>query len=70
MKKQTVYFKSGGESGNIYHIIALVRNTLRKQRRIADFNELLSRVQNSHSYKEALKIIREYVDLKDEYGKF
>lgn len=70
MEKPIVKFRSNGESGNIYYILMLTRNALRKQRRITDYNELWSRVQNSGSYREALEIIREYVDLQDEDGKY
>lgn len=63
--KSAVCFESKGVSGNIFYILGMVQKELRKQRRINDFNELRDRVYNSHSYKEALSIIREYVDLID-----
>lgn len=63
--KPVVYFQSKGESGNIYYILGMVQRELRKQRKINDFNELRDRVYNSHSYEEALSVIREYVDLID-----
>ena len=65
MKKATVIFDGRGPSGNIYYIIGMVRDELRKQRRINDFNTMRDRVFESKSYKEALAIIREYVDLID-----
>lgn len=68
-KKGTVVFSSQGESGNIYHILILVRSTLRKQRRIQDYNDCRDRVLNSDSYKTALGIIREYVELLDSDGR-
>lgn len=64
------HFDSGKESGNIYHILGAVSNFMRKQRRINEWNDLSQRVLNSHSYEEALKIIREYVDLVDDANKF
>ena len=70
MNKPTVHFKSHGQSGNIYWILAAVRKVLQKQSRITDFNNMWERVQNSGSYTEALAIIREYVDLIDDDGRF
>lgn len=68
MKKLIVKFDSRGFSGNIYHVLGLTREALKKQRRINDYNECWERVQKSHSYDEALKIIREYINLIDERG--
>lgn len=65
MKKPIVTFDSRGPSGNIYYILGAVRNALCKQRRIIDYNNMWERVQHAGSYEEALKIIREYVDLID-----
>lgn len=70
MKKPVVQFNSIGESGNIFFILAKVRNALRKQSRIQDYNDCWERVQNSHSYEEALKVIREYADLIDLDNKY
>ena len=66
--KPTIKFQSTKESGNIFFILAKVRDELRKQRRINDYNELWEKVSNSKSYEEALKHIREVVDLIDEDG--
>lgn len=68
MKKPIIEFDSRGPSGNVFYILSLVRNELRKQRRIIDYNNCWERVQNSHSYEGALTIIREYVDLIDTRG--
>ena len=68
MNKPTVHFHSCGESGNIFWILVAVKTALRKQRRIADYNNLRDRVTASGSYNEALAIIREYVDLIDDDG--
>ncbi len=70
MQKAVVKFNGNGPSGNIYCILGAVRNELRKQRRILDYNEMWERVQTSNSYEDALKIIREYVDLIDLDGRF
>ena len=69
MKKPIIHFESRGPSGNIFWILGTVRNALRKQRRINDYNDLRDRVLASHSYREALTIIREYVDLIDDDGR-
>lgn len=65
MEKPVIEFDSTGPSGNIFYILGLVRTVLRKQRRIIDYNNCWKRVINSHSYNEALEIIKEYVDLVD-----
>ena len=65
MEKATVIFDSRGPSGNIYYIIGMARDELRKQRRIIDFNNMRDRVFESNSYEEALGIIKEYVNLID-----
>ena len=65
MKKPVVIYNPKGESGNIFYILAMVRNALRKQRRIQDYNDCWERVQKCTSYQEALEVIKEYVDLKE-----
>lgn len=60
-----IYFNSQSESGNIFFILASVRKELKKQQRMTDFNILSEKIHNSHSYKEALDIVREYVNLID-----
>jgi len=68
--KAKVEFRSGGESGNIYAILARVRAVLRALGRIQDYNDLWQAVSNSHSYTEALGLIRQTVDLVDLDGNF
>lgn len=68
MKKPIVKYNSKGESGNIFFILAKVRNVLRKQRRINDYNELWCKVQLSMSFEEALEHINQYVELVDEFS--
>lgn len=67
--KPKIEFHSSGESGNIHWVLAKLRDALRKQRRIIDYNEAWERVQKSGSYTEALAIIREYADLTDLDGR-
>lgn len=66
MKRPEVHYQSSHESGNIFAILALVRNVLRKERRINEFNELRDRVLKSGSYQNALDIISEKVNLIDD----
>lgn len=67
MKQPEVHFASCHESGNIYAVLGLVRNALRKQRRYTDYNNLRDRVLNeAGSYVEALSMIREVVTLIDD----
>lgn len=68
MEKPIVYFRSRHESGNIFFILGMVRNVMRKQRRITEYNELRDRVTNAGSYQEALEIIREKINLIDNDG--
>jgi len=65
MNKPKIEFNSRGESGNIYFVLALVRKEFCKQKRITEYNKIYKRVITSGSYAEALKIIREKVDLTD-----
>lgn len=70
MTKPKVEFRSRGPEGNIFFILAKVRDALRKQNRITDYNNLWERVQNCKSYQEALSEIRKIVDLTDLDGAF
>lgn len=65
MEKPRVVFESNGPSGNVFHVIGMVQQALRKQHRIKEYNEMWERVSNSDSYPEALAIMREYVELVD-----
>ena len=64
--KPTIHYRSRHESGNIFWILASVRDVLQKQRRITDYNDLRDRVMNSGSYREALEHIGQYVTLVDD----
>lgn len=70
MKRPEVHYQSRHETGNIFAILALVRNVLRKERRINEFNELHDRVLKSGSYENALDIINEKVRLIDDDNPF
>jgi hypothetical protein len=63
MKKPIVEYTRKGPRGNVYYILGQVRDALRKQHRITDYTNKWERVQNCHSYEEALDIMKEYVEL-------
>jgi len=65
VEKPIIQYDSRGASGNIYYILGMVSQALRKQRRYTDFNNLRDRVFECHSYEKALKIIGETVTLID-----
>jgi hypothetical protein len=65
MKKPVLEYDSRGESGNIFWILGQVRRILQKQSRITAYNEMWEKVQNTHSYNEALEIIGKEVTLID-----
>ena len=65
-----IYFNSLGPSGNIFAILGAVSATMKKQRRITEYNTMRDRVFEAQSYEEALTIIREYVELIDLDKKF
>lgn len=70
MERPRVEFHSSSAEGNINYILGKVRDVLRKQRRINDYNELWERVQKSGNYQNALAEIRKIVDLTDLDGRF
>lgn len=65
-KKAVIHYQSRHETGNVHFIMAMVRDQMRKERRITDWNNAYERVMNSHSYEEALKILGELVELVDD----
>lgn len=67
MKREnpTIVINSKSPQGNIYHILGLVSVELRHQSRIIEYNDLRDQVLNCTSYEEAIKIIREHVNLID-----
>lgn len=53
-----------GPDGNIYFLLIKVREILRKQKRINDYNELWEEIQKG-SYSRALYLINQVVELVD-----
>lgn len=68
MSKPEIHFASRHSSGNVFWIMGAVRDTLRKERRISEWNDLYQAVTNSGSYEEALKLMNEHVHLIDDDG--
>lgn len=67
MKSQSeLHFESCGESGNIFFVLGRVREIMRKQRRIIEYNNMWEEVQNSGSYESALAIIGHHVKIVDD----
>ena len=69
MKKAVIHFESRHETGNIFAIMAMVRDQMRKERRITDWNNAWERIQQT-DYAGALEILRELVDLIDDDGRY
>ena len=67
--KAEVHFRSQHETGNIYWIMGQVRDIMRKERRITDWNNAWERIQKT-DYAGALAILRELVDLVDDDGRY
>ena len=70
MEKPEIHFCSSGPSGNIYAILNMFKDQFRKEGRIKEYNDTWDRVCMSHSYEEALAIMREKVTLIDDDGRY
>lgn len=69
MPKAVIHFRSCNETGNVYWIMGAVRDQMRKERRITDWNNAWERIQQT-DYAGALAIMRELVDLIDDDGRY
>ena len=65
MEKPILEIDISGPDGNIYVIMGLVMQILRKQRRYADWNNLRDAITSSKSYANALREINKVVELVD-----
>ncbi len=52
-----------GEDGNVFNLIGIAARTLRRNGMSAEASEMTSKVFDSGSYEEALKIIGDYVNI-------
>lgn len=64
-----IHFRSRHESGNIFAILGMVRDEMRRQHRITEYNDLWQEVQKG-DYENALRLIREKVNLIDDDGMY
>lgn len=70
-QQSLIFIDLSGEAGNIFHVLGVVQKELNSKQRINDYNELRDRIISGNvSYKEALKIINEYVVLYDTSHKY
>lgn len=65
MEKPLLEIDISGPDGNIYVIMGLVMQILRKQRRYTDWNNLRDAITSSKSYANALREINKVVELVD-----
>ena len=56
--------KLTGENGNIFHLVSITSKALKKAGLMDVAEKMKGRVFNATEYKEALKIIREYVEIE------
>ena len=52
-----------GQNGNIYNLMSIASDTLRKNGQAAQAGEMCKRIVQSHSYEEALNVIGDYVNI-------
>ena len=69
MPKAEIHFHSCGPSGNVYAIMAMVRDQMRREHRPTDWNNAWERIQQT-DYAGAIEIMRELVDLIDDDGRY
>ena len=65
MEKPILEIDISGPDGNIYVIMGMVMQILRKQRRYTDWNNLRDAITSSKSYANALREINKVVELID-----
>ena len=65
MEKPVLEIVISGPDGNIYVIMGMVMQILRKQRRYTDWNNLRDAITSSKSYANALREINKVVELID-----
>lgn len=57
-----------GQDGNIFNLVGIASNTLKRNGMQKESKEMCDRVFSSHGYDDALNIIGEYVEITDEAG--
>lgn len=54
-----------GHDGNIFNLMGIASRTLKHNGMQEEYEEMVNRITNSHSYYDAIAIIGEYVDISD-----
>lgn len=57
-----------GQNGNIFNLLAIARRALYRNGQIEESDRMVSEVQQSHSYNQALEIIGRYVEFGEAPG--
>jgi len=70
LNKQKIYIDSGEISGNIFCILSEALKVLNGKKEYDNAEKLTRQVLNASCYEEALKHIREHVDVVDLKGKY
>lgn len=52
-----------GQDGNIYNLVGIASNTLKRNGLREQASEMTEKVFQSHSYEEALSVISQYVNI-------
>lgn len=52
-----------GEDGNIFNLMGIASRTLKRNGLKEESEEMIKRIEESHSYSEALMIIEDYVEI-------
>lgn len=65
METKPIYFDSTGPTGNIFFILGKVQRVLMDLGKHEEASNVSGEVLSSHSYEEALAIMRKYVELID-----
>lgn len=56
-----------GADGNVFNLIGICQRALKNNGYYNEASELVTRVNNSHSYDEALQIMMEYINPISEF---
>jgi len=63
MKKGNQNVSLIGENGNIFNLMGIASRTLKRNGLKEESEEMIKRIEESHSYDEALMIIADYVEI-------
>lgn len=57
-----------GADGNVFNLIGICSQALKRAGYHDQAKEMINRVTNSHSYEDAIAIMCEYIEPTDQYG--